>query len=130
MQKIPQSKIPSIFVFLHKKTISLQEIKNQIAQSLSLREDLVQETNSEEDLLNLIEQYVQELVDTNFEQLLRILYRIDIADYKVKKAIDNVGATNAARAIAELILEREKEKIITRQKYKSDTNSDWIFDEE
>lgn len=108
----------------------MQEIKNQIAQTLALREDLIQETNSEEALLNLIEQYVQELVDTNFEQLLRILYRIDIADYKVKKAIDNVGATNAARAIAELILEREKEKIISRQKYKSDTNSDWIFDEE
>jgi hypothetical protein len=108
----------------------LHDIKQQIAHTLSLREDLIERVDSEEALLHLIELYVQELVDSNFEQLLRVLYRIDLADYKVKKAIDNAGAVNASRAIAELILEREKQKVASRAKYKNHSDGDWIFDEE
>jgi hypothetical protein len=108
----------------------LEKIKQQVAETLALRDDLIEKIDNEEALLHLIELYVQELIDTNFEQLLRVLYRIDIPDYKVKAVIDAEGPQNATAAIARLILEREKQKVATREKYKSkDTDSnDWIFD--
>ena len=84
------------------------------------------EVNTEAALLDLIERLVQELVDSDFENLLRLLYRIDINETKVKKAIDATGPEKASLSIAKLILEREKEKAATREKYSSG-ETDWEF---
>jgi len=104
----------------------LNTLKNQLQKSLQLRPDLVENVNSEEELLNLIELLVQELVDSDFESLLRLLYRIDVNENKVKKAIDFTGPEKASLSIAKLILEREKEKAASREKY-STGESDWEF---
>lgn len=101
-------------------------LKQQIQNKLNLRSDLIQEVDNEEQLLQLIEQLVQELIDNDFEKLLLVLYRLDISEKKVKTALEVEGAENAANSIAKLILEREREKIKTREKY-SDGNSDWVF---
>jgi hypothetical protein len=101
-------------------------IKNQIQNTLDIQADLVQSTQNEAELLHLIELYVQELVNSNFEKLLLILYRLDISEKKVKEAIDLGGPENASKQIATLILEREKEKVATREKYKNES-TDWEF---
>lgn len=104
----------------------MELLKNQIQNTLQLRPELVNEAENEADLINLIEQLVQELIDTDFEKLLLLLYRIDVSEVKVKKAIDLSGPENASLSIAKLIFEREKEKAISREKYKSDS-PDWEF---
>lgn len=101
-------------------------LKQQIQNTLSLRADLTEAVKNEEQLLKLVEQYVQELIDTDFEKLLLVLYRLDVSEKKVKQALEINGAENATNSIAKLILEREKEKAETREKF-SNGNTDWIF---
>ena len=55
------------------------------------------------------------LMDRDFQQLLNILYRIDVREEKVKQAF---ASQNPAYEIAGLIIGRELEKVKTREKYK------------
>ena len=70
-----------------------------------------------EDFKILLTQVVQNLLDHDFARLLIGLYRIDVSEEKVKL----VMATNdqVAAKIAILIIDREMEKVITRENYKS-----------
>ncbi|MFT4968424.1 MAG: hypothetical protein ACI9O4_000153 [Chitinophagales bacterium] len=104
----------------------MELLKKQIQNSLQLRPELVEKVATEEELLDLIETLIEELVNNDFEKLLLLLYRLDVSEKKVKKAIDLSGPTKASRSIAELVLAREKEKAISREKYKTDS-SDWEF---
>lgn len=104
----------------------MELLRKQIEESLALRPELVKETQNEEELLALIEQLVEELINHDFEKLLLILYRLDVSEIKVKKAIDDSGPELASERIAELILAREKAKIRTREKYSSG-ETDWEF---
>ncbi|MCD8529199.1 MAG: hypothetical protein LRY27_04420 [Chitinophagales bacterium] len=104
----------------------MENLKFNIKNTLALRPDLVEQTKNEEELLRLIAKYVQELIDTDFEELLRILYKIDVSEKKVKQYVLEGGPEHAATNIALLILEREKQKIETRKKY-SEGESDWEF---
>lgn len=101
-------------------------LKNQIQNSLQLRPELVEKATNESELIELIRQLVQELIDRDFEKLLLILYRLDINEVKVKQAIDLAGPADAPLSIAQLILDREKQKIATRAKYNTGA-SDWEF---
>lgn len=106
----------------------MKALQNQIKKTLAIKGALIEESKDEAALLQLIAIYVQELIDKDFEKLLHTLYRIDIPDYKVKKAVEQSSPGDAPKAIAHLILEREKEKIATRAKFKSKGEDDWIFD--
>jgi siroheme synthase (precorrin-2 oxidase/ferrochelatase) len=104
----------------------LDLLKNQIQHSLQLRPELVATTTNEEELTQLIKQLIQELIDSDFEKLLLILYRLDVDENKVKNAIDLSGPADAPLSIAQLIIEREKERIATRKQYNTG-NTDWEF---
>lgn len=106
----------------------MKDIITQINRSFELREDLLATVDNEEKLLRLLSLYVQELINKDFEHLLYLLYKIDVGEKKVKKAILNSKPEEAHKVIAKMILEREKEKVETRKKYNVDTeNTDWIF---
>lgn len=105
----------------------MDKLKKQIENTLALRSDLVDNIKNEDDMIALITQYVQELIDYDFEKLLLLLYRIDVNESKVKKAIDANGPNLAAKSIAQLIFNREKEKMETRQRFNDNQTNDWEF---
>jgi len=79
---------------------------------------------SEEDI-NTIDEFrkylsekLSELMKKNFDGVLEILYRIDIDENKVKNVIQSKN-NYKADLLAELIMERQLQKIETRQKYKN-----------
>ncbi|RYY81697.1 MAG: hypothetical protein EOO15_24070 [Chitinophagaceae bacterium] len=52
-----------------------------------------------------------------FDSVLRLLYRVDVPEKRVRAALD--GATeDAGTVLARLLLEREKEKAASRARYK------------
>lgn len=55
------------------------------------------------------------LIDQDFQRLMNILYRIDINEQKTKMALTQ---SNPAKEIAKLIIERELQKVASREKYK------------
>ena len=61
---------------------------------------------------------VSDLIDRDFAHLLRVLYLIDVSEAKVRKLIEENEGEDAATIIADLILERQKEKMESRKKYK------------
>lgn len=74
--------------------------------------------DSEELLLQWLTEKLEYLIANNFEGLLFILYRIDVSEARVREMISSTGGAHPARTIAELILERQKQKLYWRNKFK------------
>ena len=76
--------------------------------------------NSPEEQFQLAVDFIDHLIQNDFNRLLTILYRVDISEQKLKAALaQNKDANiNSALIIANLLLEREKEKIRSRAKYR------------
>lgn len=106
----------------------MKEIIQQINKTFELRDDLIATIDNEEKLVHILSLYVQELINKDFEKLLYLLYKIDVGEQKVKESILEATPEQAHIAIAKMIIEREKQKIETRNKYHVDKeNTDWIF---
>jgi hypothetical protein len=81
-----------------------------------------------EELKEKLTQHINYLIDTNFQQLVAILYRVDVSESKLKMLLNESMAEDSGSVIADLIIERQLQKIKFRQKF-----SNWnknISDEE
>ena len=97
----------------------MTNLAKQITKVFPLDSKALHEIKSEEELFLLLSEYIQELIDTDFSKLVNTLYRIDVSEMKIKKALNLSDPKNANRVIAQLIIEREKQKIKTREAYKN-----------
>lgn len=61
--------------------------------------------------------FINNLLDSDIEGLLSLLYRIDVSEQKVKTILATADQGEMAKKIAALIIERQIQKIITRTKY-------------
>lgn len=74
-------------------------------------------------LLNELAVFINDLIINDFSQLVQILYRVDISEKKLKQLLSDNADKDAGRLIAGLIIERQLQKINSRQQYnQSDTN--------
>jgi hypothetical protein len=88
-----------------------------IAEKLQLSEVLVRSSNEQK--FEVLSGYLDGLIVSDFNKLLSILYRIDVQEEKVKKAlVENKDKISAGMVIAKLLIERETEKIKLRAKYR------------
>jgi hypothetical protein len=63
--------------------------------------------------------YINELILTDFNKLMSILYQIDVSEAKIRKALaTNQGQHNAGEILASFIIDRQLQKIRFRRKYK------------
>lgn len=86
----------------------------------------INEEMSDEQMLHLIEQRVTELITTNPDLLFSYLYRLDIEEHKIKKALaSEIEPPNLA--LSKLILIRQKQRIESKKKYKQDPIEGWEF---
>ena len=69
-----------------------------------------------------IEAYITALIEKNFELLVTLLYRLDISEKKLKNLLENPAAVDSATIITDLIIERQLQKIASRQNQQRDTN--------
>jgi len=74
--------------------------------------------------------YINHLINHDFEKLIWYLYRIDVDENRVKQLLEAKEGENAAGLIADLIIERQLEKIKSRQQFRqrdndSDENEKW-----
>lgn len=92
-----------------------KEISNALATYFALPDG---ENNFEVVRQKLIEE-IQYLIDYDLDKLWSVLYRIDVAEKKVKSVISNTPYNKHAAHIADLIIHRQQEKIISRKKYKA-----------
>lgn len=77
------------------------------------------EEHSHNALREKLTEYLDHLVTNDFNKLISILYRIDIAQEKAMQALsENAQKETAGETLARLIIKRQLEKIETRRKYR------------
>ncbi|MGH2575687.1 MAG: hypothetical protein ACRDFC_08330 [Ignavibacteria bacterium] len=62
---------------------------------------------------------IKTFLDNNIEKLLTILYRIDIQEDTIKKIFSEYNKNEIPLVIADIIIERQLDKIKTRQLYRN-----------
>jgi len=77
--------------------------------------------NAYEELFEQIEPHIKKLIDSNQSKFMGILYRIDVSDEQVKKAVNENSSEPFSEIITDLIIKRELQKVVIRQHYKSTT---------
>ena len=73
---------------------------------------------TEEDLLQLLVPEINRMILHDFSRLVSILYRVDIPESKLKATLQEHPKADAARVIAVMILERQKEKKRLREMFR------------
>ena len=63
---------------------------------------------------------VAELLDTNLHLLLSLLYRIDVQEARVKAALTQADPATLPTQLADLIIERQLQKVRIRLHYKNE----------
>ena len=71
--------------------------------------------------------YINTLIKNNFDKLITYLYRIDVNEQKLKSLLKQNPDEDAGNIIATLIIERQQQKIKTREQFSQSNNE---FDEE
>ena len=62
--------------------------------------------------------HINHLINHDFEKLVFYLYRIDVNESKMKQLLDEKEGENAAGLMADLIIERQLQKIKSRKETK------------
>lgn len=75
------------------------------------------EKDDRELLLEALQERVVALIHRDFDKLRTALYRLDVPEVEYKAALDQPDLKSKARALAEIILERETRKVETWMKY-------------
>jgi hypothetical protein len=99
-------------------------IVNGINKDLNLQ---LEENTEAASLLIMLSQIINEMILKDFERLVSLLYRIDVNEKKLKAILSQQTNTEAGKIIAALIIERQSEKIKSREstfKKESDISDD------
>ncbi|MCC6144125.1 MAG: hypothetical protein IT368_09985 [Candidatus Hydrogenedentes bacterium] len=68
-------------------------------------------------LVEALAERIEWLFKHDYNRLLTAVYILDISEARYKAALDQPGMTERARDLAEAILDRETQKIISRRRY-------------
>ncbi len=69
------------------------------------------------DLKKYLESAISELLDNDFNRLVNAMYRIDISEKQLADALNTPKPSQVASKIAELVIQRELQKVRTRKRY-------------
>ena len=102
--------------------VTLAEQSYQLVRKdFGLEEEMTFEPD--ENAFDRLEKYltkqVNYLLDHDLNKLLNALYRIDLSEAKVKELLHASEQGMIASNLARAIIEREKQKVITRLKYRT-----------
>jgi len=96
-----------------------------INQELGL---LLPEQISADELRRRLSVHINYLIEHDFQKLVSVLYRVDVNEKKLKQLLKENPGEDAGLIIADLIIERQLQKIKSRKEYRRDENN--ISDEE
>lgn len=84
-----------------------------------------EDTPSEVDLLKAIQERVLFLLENEPDLLMSYLYRLDIDEGKINAVLAKGPGGNVDSGLAQLILQRQKQRLETKKKYKQSPLNDW-----
>ena len=96
--------------------------ENQVLIGLSKTFGLVETSKDHLFTKEELADKINELINSDFQKLVSILYRMDISEPKLKLLLKENPNVDAGLIIADLMIERQLQKAESRQKYKRDEN--------
>ena len=75
-----------------------------------------------ESLHDKLSDHINHLIQNDFQKLALILYRIDVNEEKLKRLLEENTNKDASTIITDLIIERQLQKIKSRQEFRRDNN--------
>jgi len=105
------------------QTQDQQSIPDKIISAANSIKQLPKDKTREE-LISLI----NELINKDFQSLIQLLYSIDVNEKKIRHYLNENSDKDSAFVLADLIIERQLQKIETRKKFNQET--DVMNDEE
>lgn len=76
------------------------------------------------EFIGQLTEYINYLIQTNFSALVQVLYRIDVHEEKLKYLLQRHSGENAAEIIAGLMIERQLQKIKSKELFKQTDATD------
>ena len=65
---------------------------------------------------------INHLISQDFNKLVLLLYRVDVSEKKLRQILAESPQTDAAILIADLLIQRQLEKIRSREEFRKDEN--------
>jgi hypothetical protein len=100
------------------ENFNLSTIDAQIATATEIQ------LQRDEKFFNNLSAWLNKLINENFEQVIALLYRVDVSEKKLKNILATDKSALSGDILARLIIERQLEKLASRKKYKSDPGED------
>lgn len=91
-----------------------------IEQTLARLNELTQEEGA--GFYRQLHDHINWMIENRFEQLVQLLYRLDVDEQKLKTLLTEGNDKNSAEIISSLIIERQLQKLRTRKQQGSDPN--------
>ena len=64
--------------------------------------------------------YINDMILRDFTGLMNLLYRLDVSETKIRKLLDDMQHEDAGKIIAAVIIERQLQKIKSKQQFKQE----------
>ncbi len=77
---------------------------------------------SDEELHLRLSEIIDHLIEKDFKKLVYVLYKVDVSEVKLKQLLHSADNEKASDIIAQLIIERQTQKIASRKKFTSNGN--------
>lgn len=88
--------------------------------------ELTETTEGDDQLIDFMSRRIEELMAGEFESLMSMMYRLDVDERKIRKALSPANPENPATSLARLIVLRQKKRMATKKKYQPPSIDDWI----
>lgn len=75
-----------------------------------------------DDIKSILSEKINDWIINDFPKLIHVLYRIDISEKKIHDLLKNNKTKDASDILADLVIERELQKIEARKKSNHSTN--------
>ena len=76
----------------------------------------------QEELRKQLSIYLNDLLQHDFPSLVQLLYQVDVPEQKLKAVLKENPQTDAGSLIADLLIERQRQKKITKQQFRFPTD--------
>jgi hypothetical protein len=73
--------------------------------------------NAYQELFEQIEPHINKLIHSNQSKFMSVLYRIDVSEQQIKKAVDDNYSEPFSDIVTDLIIKRELQKVVIRNHY-------------
>lgn len=89
-------------------------VKQQLSPEFNIQED-----GSWEEWMNQLAVRINAMILSDFTGLVNLLYRLDVSEPRIRAVLSDQAGSDAGSLIAALMVERQLEKIRTRELYRS-----------